>query len=657
MKRAKMFAGLLKEDLKNKLWLVLLIWYVFGMLLFLFAAKATIPAGEVRSLYVGAGNTSFFMAMISLGILMGILGFPYLYSHKKADLYFSLPFSRNQLFLAGCINNFLIFSFPVVICKLLFFKLSLSMGYCKYEESVTAVWISCIVLIFGWMFLYGLSMLSAFLTQSTGYTVGMLVLLLLGPSGGFHLTEKMMKICIETFYKSEKLDWIKGYLSPIALLKNATGIEEYTDGALWNLNAHLPYILFLAVAAVLLTILNGVLFCKRPVERGRNLFSFRFAEWIVRYACVLLAVFWIVSSLQIFTRGDFSAGLAVFGIVCGVPLVHGALNVLLSFNIKKFISGKWHLLMEFVLMFAVLGIFSVGGKGAGKFPDKDRTESAAVVLTALGSKDEADEVLSNMNLTGDELSYAWEWIEKNCVDEQSLPGPGAETCEMLVKCRLKDGGVKYYKYKLPWLMVDEFGEIFNGEEFKEGTYAALRLDSLKYYEIRWSNGMETYTLDLNDEERQELWEIYKADFMKLTFSDIREQTPIGSFTFCSTKNQGEATGYIYPCFTEVLKILSEYGIDGNKTLKDYPVHKIVIDKYLVTEGLLYDVRYLEWKKEITDEESIAGLVWNLCYKEFCTDYLLNNMDTSMEITVYYRDSSGKTVNRASFMINKKWNMD
>ena len=48
-------------------------------------------------------------------------------------------------------------------------------------------------------------------------------------------------------------------------------------------------------------------------------------------------------------------------------------------------------------------------------------------------------------------------------------------------------------------MVDEFGEIFNGEEFKEGTYAALRLDSLKYYEIRWSNGMETYTLDLTKE--------------------------------------------------------------------------------------------------------------------------------------------------------------
>ena len=165
--------------------------------------------------------------------------------------------------------------------------------------------------------------------------------------------------------------------------------------------------------------------------------------------------------------------------------------------------------------------------------------------------------------------------------------------------------------------------------------------------------METYTLDLSDEERQELWKIYKEDFMKLTFSDIRGQTPIGSLTFCSTKNQGDVRGYIYPGFTQVLKALSEYGIDGNKTIKDYPVNKIVIDKYMITEGLLYDVRYLGWKKEITDEESIAGLVEGLFYKDFCVDYLLNNTDTTMEITVYYRDSSGKTVNSISCMTDEE----
>ncbi|MBD5540997.1 MAG: hypothetical protein HDR00_07355 [Lachnospiraceae bacterium] len=651
MKKVKMFAGLLKEDLKGKLWLVLLTWYGLGMFCLLFAAKITIPAGEARSLYVGAGNTSFFTAMIIFGILMGIMSFPYLYSQKKADLYFSLPFSRNQLFLAGCCNNFLIFSIPLVVCKLIFFRLSLSMGYCKYEDSALSVWMSCIVLIAGWMLLNNLSMLSAFLTQNAGYMGGLLILFLFGPDWGFWLVEKMMKICIPTFYRSERLEWLKGYFSPFSLLKNAAGIDKYVDGSLWNPEEHMPYILFLAVAVVFLTILNAMIFSKRPVERRSRMFSFRVAEWIVRYICVFLAVLWFVGLFQIFAWGTFSPELAVFAIICGVPLVHGLLNALIACDIKKFVSGKWHLLAELVLMFAVLGVFVAGGRNAGAFPDKEKIVSMGVDLTALGSGDEPEEVLLNMNLTDGELSEAYEWVLANCVNGESLEGTGIDNYELLVKCRLKNGGAKYYKYEIPWYYVDEFGEIFKGEEFKEGMYAVLRLDSLKYYEISWSNGLETYMLDLNEEERQALWEIYRADFMKLAFSDIREQTPIGCLTFCSTKNQGDAIGYIYPCFTEVLEALSEYGIDGDKTIADYPINKIVIDKYLTTQGILYDVRYLEWEKETTDEGYIGELAKELYYKDFCVDYLLNNKNTAMEITVYYRDSSGKTVNRISCMTN------
>lgn len=657
MKKVKMFAGLLKEDLKGKLWLVLLTWYGLGMFCLLFAAKMTIPAGEARSLYVGAGNTSFFSAMIIFGILMGSMSFPYLYSQKKADLYFSLPFSRNQLFLAGCFINFLIFSVPLAVCKLIFFRLSLSMGYCKYEDSVLSVWISCIVLIAGWMLLNNLSMLSAFLTQNAGYTGGLLILFLFGPDWGFGLVEKMMKICVPAFYRSERLEWLKGYFSPFSLLKNAAGIDKYVDGPLWNPEEHLPYILFLAAAVVFLTILNAMIFSKRPVERRSRMFSFRTAEWIVRYICVFLAVLWFVSLLQIFAWGAFSLGLAVFAIICGVPLVHGLLNVLIACDVKKFVSGKWHLLAEFVLMFAVLGVFAAGGRNAGEFPDKEQIVSMGVDLTALGSGDEPEEVLLNMNLTGGELSEAYEWVLSNCVNGESAEGTGIDNYELLVKCRLKNGGAKYYKYEIPWYYVDEFGEIFKGEEFKEGMYAVLCLDSLKYYEVSWSNGLETYMLDLNEEERQALWEIYRADFMKLAFSDIREQTPIGCLTFSSTKNQGDATGYIYPCFTEVLEALSEYGIDGNKTIADYPINKIVIDKYLTTQGILYDVRYLEWEKEATDEGYIRRLAKELYYKDFCVDYLLNNKNTTMEITVYYRDSSGKTVNSISCMADKELSID
>lgn len=59
MKAVKRFLGLLKENLKSKLWMIVAVWYVFSMFCLLFSTKMTIPTGEVRSLYVGAGNTSF----------------------------------------------------------------------------------------------------------------------------------------------------------------------------------------------------------------------------------------------------------------------------------------------------------------------------------------------------------------------------------------------------------------------------------------------------------------------------------------------------------------------------------------------------------------------------------------------------------------------
>ena len=67
----KRFKGLVWEDLKSKLGMVAAAWYSMGMFCFVFSMKTTIPTGEVRSLYVGPGNTSFFAVMVLFGILMG----------------------------------------------------------------------------------------------------------------------------------------------------------------------------------------------------------------------------------------------------------------------------------------------------------------------------------------------------------------------------------------------------------------------------------------------------------------------------------------------------------------------------------------------------------------------------------------------------------
>ena len=204
--------------------MIVAVWYSLGMFCLLFSAKITIPTGEARSLYVGPSNTSFFAAMIVLGILMGADAFPYLCTEQQSDLYLSLPFTRNQLFAVGYLNNFLIFSIPAVICRLLFFRISLSMGYSRYEDSAFCVWMGCLVLIVGFLFVMGLSMLASLWARRVGYMGGLLVLFLCGPGAGLDLAEKMLEMFVPSFYRSETLEMLKGYLSPLSLLKNVTCI-------------------------------------------------------------------------------------------------------------------------------------------------------------------------------------------------------------------------------------------------------------------------------------------------------------------------------------------------------------------------------------------------------------------------------------------------
>ncbi len=175
MNGMKRFTGLLREDLKRKLGMIAAAWYSMGMLCLVFSMKTTVPTGEVRSLYVGPGNTSFFAVMVLFGILMGAGAFRFLRSEPETDLYFGLPFTRPQLFVAGWVNNLLIFAVPLMVCRLLFFQISLAMGYSQYEENILSVRMGCLVPILGFLFMMGLAMLAYLLAQNTGCRIGLLV--------------------------------------------------------------------------------------------------------------------------------------------------------------------------------------------------------------------------------------------------------------------------------------------------------------------------------------------------------------------------------------------------------------------------------------------------------------------------------------------------
>ena len=635
----KRLIGLMLEDLKSKLGMIAAVWYSMGMLCLVFSLKNTIPAGEVRSLYIGPGNSSFFVLTIVFGILMGAGAFRFLGSESRTDLYLALPFTRQQLFGVSWLNNLLIFAVPLVVCRVLFFQISVAMGYSQYVDGKLCVGMGCLVPTLGFLFVMGLSMLACLLAQKNGYRIGLLLLFLLGPDMFLKQVEKLLGAMVPSFYRSTFLETLKGYLSPITLLSRAAGVQEYADGAYWILEEHRPYILALAGAFLLLTVLCLLIFWIRPAERINAMFTFRPVEYFVRYGCMVLAGLWFVNGFQAFSFYGFSTALAGIAVLFGVPVLHGLLNMILAFDARKFVSAKWHLLAEIVVMALVLGLFSVWGKSNEQMPAAEKIESIAVALPALASGGNGEEALEQMKMEGDALSDVYEWIQFICGEK----GREEDSYELLVKYELQDGGSKYCRYWLPGYALATFDEIFTKEGYKRGTYAALRLDRVKYVEVQWTNGVEEYTLDLKEEERQTLLKAYQEDLEKLTFAKIRQRTPLGRLTFASTKNQGDIVGYLYPGFSKTLQVLSHYGIDGKKRIEDYEIARIVVDRYLLKDGLLYRVRYLADQKTMTDPQQIKALAKELSAEELCVDELLHRHDQNAEYTVYYRDSAGQTV--------------
>lgn len=639
MNGLRRFTGLLREDLKSKMGMIAAVWYSMGMFCLVFSMKTTFPTGEVRSLYVGPGNTSFFAAMVLFGILMGAGAFRFLRSEPATDLYFGLPFTRRQLFVAGWINNLFIFAVPLILCRLCFFRISLAMGYSRYEESVFSVWMGCLVSVLGFLFVLGLSMTAYLLAQNDGYRIGLFGLFLAGPGVGLRLSERMLEEISPSFYRSELLERLEAYLPPLSLLSGASGVQDYEDGVYWLLEKHLPYIMVLAGAVFVLTAINLVIFCIRPAERTNGMFTFRFVEWVVRYGCLILAGLWLASGLQAFALGGFSGALCGIVVLFGVPVLHGLLNMILAFDARKFVSAKWHLLAEIGVMFLVLALFSTLG-GGGQMPTREEIRSIAVTLPALASGGDSETALEQMRIEGDALPGVYEWIESICGER----GREKDSYELLVKYELEGGRSQYCRYWLPGYALDTFDEIFAQKEYKLGTYEALRMDNAKYYEVQWTNGTEQYTLDLDEEERQALLAAYQEDLEELTFAQIRLRTPLGRLDFVSTKNQGDISGYIYPGFSRTLRTLAHYDIAARKQIEDYEIVRIVVDRYLMKEGLLYHVRYLADQQTITDPQKIGELAEELYAEELCVDQQLHQKDQNTEYTVYYRDSAGQTVN-------------
>ena len=124
MTSRSLFCKLMKEDLKQRLWSVILAAIVFLII-------PVTMALELENNHVYADNTRFLRQVANVvtaspwlviitcvgSVLCGLSGFWYLFSKKKVDFFHSLPVKREVLFAVRYINGVLIYVVPY-LCAL-----------------------------------------------------------------------------------------------------------------------------------------------------------------------------------------------------------------------------------------------------------------------------------------------------------------------------------------------------------------------------------------------------------------------------------------------------------------------------------------------------------------------------------------------------------
>lgn len=141
MTSKRCFFRLMREDLRHKIWVLVL--SVLGNMLavpvcYLISTgqSSRMMGVTVQSLTVGIGSVAEFFSytvMVSGGVIavcgaliVGLSGFRYVFHRNMVDTYHSIPVRRRTLFLVNWLNGFLIWLVPFLIC--LGLTLSLGLG-------------------------------------------------------------------------------------------------------------------------------------------------------------------------------------------------------------------------------------------------------------------------------------------------------------------------------------------------------------------------------------------------------------------------------------------------------------------------------------------------------------------------------------------------
>lgn len=606
MTSKNLFFKLLKEDMKRRIWTIAL--SVLAFFLFLTVALA-ISIGNFDPAYMGKeqiaeniagmiGPQYIIVCLITIAgaLICGLSSFFYLHSRKKVDLYHSIPVRREMLFTVSYLNGLLIYLVPYIINLLLCFVVLQMNGLMNLDRIFVAFTAVGINFLF-YCLIYTLAIIAVMLTGNIVVScLGTAVFLVYGPV----LMGIKVMYCQEFFktYAGDRSDSvILRFLSPL-------GSYFYTANprSLGDYQVDHTSIIKTVLVTVVLLLFALFLYKKRPSEAAGKAMSFFVSKPIIKFLLVIpTALMGGIIFRQISVNR--STGWFIFGLVFVFVVSSAIIEIIYNFDVRCAFGRKRHMLISGVVVAAIACIFQFDLIKFDRYiPDENKIESMSVFISGLDSnlnyvepnvdRNSYDYVsseayqLKNMKITDFGAAYTLAGIGiAEAKDYREINTEDLYTYR--IKYSLKNGRSVYRNYSLNLEQsYDLLKDIFMMEEYKKAHYPIYTWDysDLLYISCRNLTGVKDFTL--NEEEKQEFLDIYRAELMDLTLEDITEGTPDATIDFwlkegdpLKQRANRSSSYYVYSKFTKTKEFLKVHGFDASVQIGIQDVKSITINNY------------------------------------------------------------------------------
>lgn len=680
----------IKENIRRNFYLLILITLGFlavfplQTIMVLDRAKSNLPpaefAGTVELAGTDAVQTAFLncigmengIATIFIGIvavLLGVIGFYYLYSGEKTDFYHSLPLKREELFVIPFSSGLFMFLVPYLVSVGITYLIGIGYHGVSAQSGVQALAAIGMNILF-FLELYVFAILAILLTGNlfTGIlafagfmSYGWIVY------GAYFYMNNMFFDTLAQFQEPR----ITKYLSPVLSHVDAiNSIAAETDDVK-------GYIIYAVILIVVILAADVCIYKVRPSESFHKSIAFQKIQPVIK-VCAVLPISILISLF-------FSAGMEhEFLWMCvSVILVSLILSCVFEFlftmDIRKCIRPK----VSNGIILAVLVVLLAGYKtdilGVDEYlPEKEEIETMSVYFPSINEQmnypmhyDYGPNEQMKKNQTKDfdaiyEIArmgvnyYQENENENNRVTPDYLRGETVwDTADdgsgimvsVYVRYYLKNGRIVNRAYYLPESkeILELASDIYDNWDYKKAMLPTSYV-SEKDIEYLYVSDFYNNKLQLNGKEDviDNIYKTYKGELESMTFEQSCTERILGYLSVEEKieENYNQTTEFpIYESFTKTRELLENAG---------RPLEELTAEKVLsITVGGVRDGgEYVE--EVITDKAELEKILPNLTY-EIGHYGLGNKVGYDVNMSILFEEKGTQTQSSLFMMEGEAFN--